>query len=471
MLCRKVFGVLTIVFTLTASQLVFGQTIVFEDDFQSYGAVNPAPDPLGPWTYSGPGGANASRTFDAPGGGGAGLGSIGWISIVDDSALNTTVSLGPLAGTEWADGAGNLFDANVYTLSFVHAAETSGVDRAVGFSYGLGGAAIAFQSGGNGDDTQSFSSLVDGGSNSGGGFGKSPDRTWSVNFTGTALTTGDEIDFQIARTGPTAGAAAFTFFDDIRLSVSDGVIDPPVINTGSRVVYDNTMGSPLDQNWTGSELSLPGVDADMDGRIDGVVGDVPSENHGPVVASTGDDAWQYNDDWTQDGGDDPLDNGTFIYPLNPATAANMSENGFTYTMTLENLGSDGGFLSIGSLSDGTTGLFGTGESARTRWGILGSEVPVDAQLHDVSWTWDPDAQTMSVLVDGIPASNVITGGTNPLFGGSVPGGAVFTWGDSTANNPNTALNLVHGDLTVVPEPSSVGLLLFGVVGLVLRRRR
>ena len=112
----------------------------------------------------------------------------------------------------------------------------------------------------------------------------------------------------------------------------------------------------------------------------------------------------------------------------------MNENGFNYTMTVENLGSDGGFLSIGSFSDGTTGLFGTDASALTRWGVLASEVPIDGQLHDVSWTWDPSAGTMSVAIDGNPASNVFTGSTNALFSGAIPGGAVFTWGDNTAGN-------------------------------------
>ena len=470
MLCRKAIGVAAIVFTMIASQSLVGQTTVFEDTFESYGVQNPAPDPLGPWTYSGPGGGNSSRTFQPGAGAGADTNSIGWISNVDGSFLNTTISLGALAGTEWEDGGGNLLASNVYTLSFMHAAETSNTTRSVEFSYDISTlfGTLAFDSGGNGDSSQSLAGLTGGGVNSGGSVGKSSERLWEVNFTGTGLTTGDDVDLQIGRvTGD-----AFAYFDDIKLIASDGNIMPPVGNIGSRIVYDNTLGSPFDQDWTGSELSAnAGVDADADGRIDGMVGDFPSENHGPVNASTGDAAWQYNDDWTQEDGDNGLDNGTFIYALDPATAANMNENGFSYTMTLENLGSDGGFLSIGSLSDGTTGLFGTDAAARTRWGIAASEVPVDEQLHDVSWTWDADADTMAVAIDGNPASNVITGGTNALFGGSVPGGAVFTWGDNTAGNPNTALNLVHGNLTVVPEPSSAALVLLGLVALVMRRRR
>ncbi|MCA9266548.1 MAG: hypothetical protein KDA60_21960, partial [Planctomycetales bacterium] len=176
MLCRQLVGTASVLLLAIASSVTSGQTTIFEDTFESYGVQNPAADPLGPWTYTGPGGANASRTFQPNPGAGADTNSIGWISLVDNSFIGTTVSLGSLAGTEWADGGGNLFDSNLYTLSFMHTAETSDVARDSQFLYAISNEAdtLAFDSGGNGDGSHMFTGLSDNGANTGGSIGKAP---------------------------------------------------------------------------------------------------------------------------------------------------------------------------------------------------------------------------------------------------------------------------------------------------------
>ena len=179
--------------------------VVFSDDFESYGVQNPF-NGGGVWTITGPGGANSSRTFD-PNGGGSGFDEIGWISIVDDSGLQVTFDFSALAGTALEDGSGNLFDTNVYDLTFVHATETSVVTRISTFDLNLASSGtISFLSGGNGDASQSFTGLTaQTGTNTGGTVGLTADRQWTLSFSGTGLTTADTLTLDIGRNTSTSG--------------------------------------------------------------------------------------------------------------------------------------------------------------------------------------------------------------------------------------------------------------------------
>jgi len=189
---------------------------------------NPASNPLGPWTYSGPGGANSSRTFFSPLAAGAGMGSIGWISIVSGSTITTTnptISLAPLAGNPDFDlGGGVLKDTIIYTITFVHTPETAVVARSAIFEYGLTSTGtVVFVDGGNGDLSQTFSSLTGVGAqgfNTGGTLGITPERTWTVRFQGVGLTTADTLTFSFTHVGSIPVNTAFTFLDCVDLTAT-----------------------------------------------------------------------------------------------------------------------------------------------------------------------------------------------------------------------------------------------------------
>jgi len=205
------------------------ETLLFLEDFESYGVLDPAtgnPAFDAVWTYSGPGGANSGRTF-ASGGGGSAMQSIGWITIVDGSAITTSVSLADLAGTDADDGSGNILPDATFRLQFVVSAETSGVARSITGSFEVVPSAgtVTFVSGGNGDGSQALTAFTDPYTANGGSVGKTPERSFTIEFTTSGMTTADAMDLSFGL----VSNDAFYFVDDIALVVNpDEVLTPAV---------------------------------------------------------------------------------------------------------------------------------------------------------------------------------------------------------------------------------------------------
>ena len=226
----KLTYILPAITTFFATTIAANAVTIFSSDFSGDAIANPAPDTLADgWFFDNVTSGNANSSTDSnehrifnPGTGGAGTNSNGWVSIVDGSSIGVTIALASLAGDlSLEDGGGNLHDSNVYSLSWVHATETSVASRISTFDVGVSSSGtISFLSGGNGDASQSLSALVDTGTNGGGSIGVTPERSWTLNFSGTGLTTADSITIDLGRNSSTAG---FTLLDDIAL---DAVPEP-----------------------------------------------------------------------------------------------------------------------------------------------------------------------------------------------------------------------------------------------------
>lgn len=209
--------------------------LVYNDTFETYPALNPAPNPLtngpsgGQWFYVDPTppaiGANEHRIFDA-GTGGSALQSRVWVSNHDNATITNAISLPALPA-----------GASVYhmTLSFLAATETSDASRAATFKYQIGssGGALQFISGGNLDMTQPLDGLAGRAIAPAGSIGKTDDRRFSVAFTASGITTADKIFLALTRVTNAGAAGAFLAVDDVSLDIAFG--PPAVIQQPSSV--------------------------------------------------------------------------------------------------------------------------------------------------------------------------------------------------------------------------------------------
>lgn len=152
--------------------------------------------------------------------------STGWISLVDGSAITTTVPLSGLAGTDADDGGGNILPGAVFRLTWVTSAETSSGNTITG-NFGVtpsAGSAI-FTSGGNGDSSQTLTAFTDTYTAAGGSVGKTAERSFTVFFSTSGMTTADSIDLSFGLTAHNA----FYFVDDIELLVNPSTVVAPAV--------------------------------------------------------------------------------------------------------------------------------------------------------------------------------------------------------------------------------------------------
>jgi|GEM_PF-1409192 len=227
---RKIYGFLShlalgILFAISV-QTSFGSTTLYYDDFQSYPVQNPAPNPLtngpagGQWIYVDPVPpltAGEHQIFEHLGDvstTGAGFYSRVWASATDNARLTNAIRVSALpAGPA----------PYTFRLSFVVAADTSGVGRSITFNYAISSSAgdLSFVSGHNLDNSQTFAGLSGTGVATSGTTGKSNNRRFEFVVQSSAITTADTITFDITRVTNNAGATLNILLDDVRLGVDD----------------------------------------------------------------------------------------------------------------------------------------------------------------------------------------------------------------------------------------------------------
>lgn len=262
---------------LIASLLVLGSTpkvfavqTIYADNFQSYPAANPAPNPLtngpagGQWFFVDPTPtglvAGEHRIYDAPTGG-AGLNSRCWACNVNDGRLTNAITITNLpAGSNVA----------TFVLRWLAATDTVTTNRDVTLQYQVGSSAgaLAFVSGQNGDASQTLTALGGYVIAKAGTYGKGANRQFQLVFTGTDLSLGDKILLSCTRVTNALAAGAVALLDDVSLAVSLGSLgiaqQPVSVNTniGANVTFSAVITNGVDSyQWYKDSSPIPGATA------------------------------------------------------------------------------------------------------------------------------------------------------------------------------------------------------------------
>ncbi|MDB6058870.1 MAG: outer rane adhesin like protein [Verrucomicrobiales bacterium] len=265
---------LAVVVLIASSAQTFAATTLYFDDFESYPAQNPAPNPLtngpagGQWVFVDPSPAtlvaNEHQILNATAVG-AGFYSRVWACLTNNGRLTNAISLATLPpGT----------NVHTYRLSFGTATDTLTAGRFITFNYDISSSAgtLTFLSGHNLDDSQTFSALSGSGSATSETKGKTPDRQFEFVFQGSNLTSADKIFFGITRVTNNAPAspALTMFLDDVRLTIDDDnaplvqSVQPVLTMQHTRVTFSEAVNPASATNvanysFSGGTLSVQGA--------------------------------------------------------------------------------------------------------------------------------------------------------------------------------------------------------------------
>lgn len=251
----------------------FGATTLYHDDFESYQAQNPAPNPLtngpagGEWFFVDPNpptiATNEHQILNASSLG-AGFYSRVWSSLTNNGQLTNAISLTALPAAS----------SHTFRLSFVTAADTFTASRNITFNYEISSSAgsLTLLSAGNLDSSQTFGSLSGTGIATAGTRGKTADRRFEFVFQGTGLTSADKIFFKFTRVTNNAPVtpSLTIFLDDVRLAIDDS--NPPLVQSVQPVlsmqhvrvgfsepVQADSATNPANYSFLGDSLSIQAV--------------------------------------------------------------------------------------------------------------------------------------------------------------------------------------------------------------------
>ncbi|MCW5553400.1 MAG: hypothetical protein KIS67_14720 [Verrucomicrobiae bacterium] len=263
-----------------------GVNVFFNETFESY-PVSATPNAFtngGPWTWiQGVTGDppteynfSMSRIFQATTGG-SGFNSKGWITQYTNQTVRAEIPLASLAGTEFADGAGNLKPENYYVLRFITGVDTVTAARTnrVGFSLVPSSGSLTYLGGSNlagnivftnagmvnfSGEIWTYSTSV----------GKTDGRKFAVVFTGNGLTTSSSLTFDFRSIGSLADSAtgtmqAFLILDDVTVEVISGApvaVQNPESSTklaGESVTFNGDISNATSYQWFKDGEPIPGA--------------------------------------------------------------------------------------------------------------------------------------------------------------------------------------------------------------------
>ncbi len=141
------------------------------------------------------------------------------------------------------------------------------------------------------------------------------------------------------------------------------------------------------------------------------------------------------------------------------------------TLNLYNPGSTAAISDVFELWDYTGGIASliAGSGGIAAYNDLGTGISFGTTMFSTA----DDATTLSIVLnsEAVSAINAASGGQF-VIGGSVLSGANFLFGNSKTNNPADGRTSLTLTTSAVPEPSSLVMLMCGVTGFsVLRRRK
>ncbi|MBE0545366.1 MAG: hypothetical protein IH623_28840 [Verrucomicrobia bacterium] len=263
-----------------------GVNVFFNENFDAY-PVSVTPNAFtngGPWTWiQGVTGEpptaynfSMSRIFQATTGG-SGFNSRGWITQYTNQTLRAEIPLTALAGTEFADGAGNLKPENYYVLRFITGVDTVTAARTnrVGFSLVPSSGSLSYLGGSNlagnivftnagmvnfSGEIWTYSTSV----------GKTDGRKFAVVFTGAGLTTSSSLTFDFRSIGSLLDSAtgtmqAFLILDDVTIEVISGApvaVQNPESSTklaGESVTLSGVVNNATSYQWFKNGEPIPGA--------------------------------------------------------------------------------------------------------------------------------------------------------------------------------------------------------------------
>lgn len=217
-----------------------------------------------------------SRIFQATTGG-SGFNSKGWITQYTNQTLRAEIPLAALAGTEFADSAGNLKPENHYVLRFITGVDavTAARTNRVGFSLVPSSGSLSYLGGSNlaGNLIFTNASMV----NFSGeiwtystSVGKTDGRKFAVVFTGDGLTTSGSLTFDFRSIGSLADSVtgtmqAFLILDDVTIEAISGApvaVQNPESSTrlaGESVTFSGDISNATSYQWFKDGEPIPGA--------------------------------------------------------------------------------------------------------------------------------------------------------------------------------------------------------------------